>query len=55
MRNFKIVLLGSGGVGKTSLARQFVQKLFEERYVSKNFASVLVKRRDKMFKYHVTP
>ena len=30
MRSFKVVLMGAGGVGKTSLATQFVQESFAE-------------------------
>ncbi|CAF1135183.1 unnamed protein product [Rotaria sordida] len=32
MREYKIVILGSGGVGKSALTVQFVQGLFVERY-----------------------
>jgi len=32
-RVFKIVLLGDGGVGKTSLVRQYVHKKFEDKYL----------------------
>ncbi|CAF1095940.1 unnamed protein product [Rotaria sordida] len=32
MREYKIVVLGSGGVGKSALTVQFVQGLFVERY-----------------------
>nr|CAB3265430.1 ras-related protein Rap-1b [Phallusia mammillata] len=32
MRHFKVVLLGAGGVGKTSMTTQFVQDKFEENY-----------------------
>jgi Ras-related protein Rap-1A len=33
MRDYKIVVLGSGGVGKSALAVQFVEGRFVERYV----------------------
>jgi Ras-related protein Rap-1B len=32
MREYKIVVLGSGGVGKSALTVQFVQGLFVEKY-----------------------
>jgi GTPase SAR1 family protein len=32
MREYKIVVLGSGGVGKSALTVQFVQGLFVEEY-----------------------
>ncbi|KAF9403249.1 Ras- protein Rap-1b [Mortierella sp. AD011] len=32
MREYKLVVLGSGGVGKSALTVQFVQSLFVERY-----------------------
>lgn len=32
MKNYKIVILGSGGVGKSSLTLQFVENKFDERY-----------------------
>ncbi|CAK8673628.1 ras-related protein Rap-1b-like [Clavelina lepadiformis] len=32
MRHFKIVLMGAGGVGKTSMATQFVEQTFDETY-----------------------
>ncbi|KAL1916350.1 uncharacterized protein VTP21DRAFT_5967 [Calcarisporiella thermophila] len=32
MREYKIVVLGSGGVGKSALTVQFVQSIFVERY-----------------------
>lgn len=30
----KVVMLGSWGVGKTSVVRQFVQQIFDEKYLS---------------------
>lgn len=32
MREYKIVVLGSGGVGKSALTVQFVQGIFVEKY-----------------------
>lgn len=32
MREYKIVVLGSGGVGKSALTVQFVQEIFVEKY-----------------------
>ena len=32
MREYKLVVLGSGGVGKSALTVQFVQGIFVERY-----------------------
>lgn len=32
MREYKIVILGSGGVGKSALTVQFVQGIFVEKY-----------------------
>ncbi|XP_077972510.1 ras-related protein Rap-2b-like [Styela clava] len=32
MKQFKIVLMGSGGVGKTSITTQFTRQYFEEHY-----------------------
>ena len=32
MREYKIVVLGSGGVGKSALTVQFVQGIFIEKY-----------------------
>ncbi|CAG8813240.1 15929_t:CDS:2, partial [Racocetra persica] len=32
MREYKLVVLGSGGVGKSALTVQFVQSMFIERY-----------------------
>ncbi|KAG0002627.1 Ras- protein Rap-1b [Entomortierella chlamydospora] len=32
MREYKLVVLGSGGVGKSALTVQFVQSVFVERY-----------------------
>jgi GTPase SAR1 family protein len=32
MREYKIVVIGSGGVGKSALTVQFVQGLFVEKY-----------------------
>jgi len=32
MSNYKIVILGSGGVGKSSLTIQFVENKFDEKY-----------------------
>uniref|UniRef100_H2ZEY9 Small monomeric GTPase n=1 Tax=Ciona savignyi TaxID=51511 RepID=H2ZEY9_CIOSA len=32
MRHFKIILMGAGGVGKTSMTTQFVTEKFEETY-----------------------
>lgn len=30
----KVVLLGEGAVGKTSLVRQFVEQKFDDRYIT---------------------
>ena len=32
MREYKLVVLGSGGVGKSALTVQFVQGIFVEKY-----------------------
>ncbi|VDL91872.1 unnamed protein product [Schistocephalus solidus] len=32
MREYKLVVLGSGGVGKSALTVQFVQNIFVEKY-----------------------
>ena len=32
MKDYKIVVLGSGGVGKSALTVQFVQNIFVEKY-----------------------
>lgn len=32
--SFKLVLLGNGGTGKTSLVRKYVRNIFEEKYVN---------------------
>lgn len=32
MREYKLVVLGSGGVGKSALTVQFVQGIFAEKY-----------------------
>ena len=32
MQEYKIVMLGSGGVGKSALTMQFVQGIFVEKY-----------------------
>ncbi|CAO3645292.1 unnamed protein product [Mucor hiemalis] len=32
MREYKLVVLGSGGVGKSALTVQFVQSIFVEKY-----------------------
>ena len=32
MKEYKIVVLGSGGVGKSALTVQFVQNIFVEKY-----------------------
>lgn len=31
MRNLKLVMMGAGGVGKTSMTTQFVRETFDER------------------------
>jgi Ras-related protein Rab-21 len=42
--NFKVVLLGEGSVGKTSLVTRYVQNTFNERHVTTIQASFLTKR-----------
>lgn len=50
MREYKIVILGSGGVGKSALTVQFVQVIFIIRYstrllfvlLSANYNSVII-------------
>jgi len=42
----KVVLLGASGVGKTSLVRQFVESLFDERYLTTIGVKVDKKRID---------
>ena len=32
VKNYKIVLLGAGNVGKTALVTQFVKEIFVEKY-----------------------
>ncbi|CAJ0756204.1 20160_t:CDS:2, partial [Entrophospora sp. SA101] len=32
MKDYKLVVLGSGGVGKSAFTVQFVQSMFVERY-----------------------
>ncbi len=41
--NFKVVLAGPWGVGKTSLVRKFVEKKFEQDYLPTIGASVMIK------------
>ena len=36
MRNLKIVMMGAGGVGKTSMTTQFVKEVFDERLVQRS-------------------
>jgi small GTP-binding protein len=40
---FKIILIGSGGVGKTSLVRKYVEKAFTENYLPTIGANVMEK------------
>src|SRR4030042_6925069 len=42
-RKYKILLLGSGNVGKTSLVRNFVEKRFSEDYLPSIGANLFVK------------
>ncbi len=41
--NFKIILIGPGGVGKTSLVRKYVEKAFSENYLPTIGANVMQK------------
>ena len=36
MREFKVAMLGSGGVGKSTLTVQFCQQIFVERYAHRH-------------------
>ena len=46
---FKLVILGEGGVGKSSLVRNFAEKHFEEDYLPTLGANVLVKELNLLF------
>ena len=41
--NFKIAVIGSSGVGKTSLINQFISKKFERDYISTIGVNILIK------------
>ena len=40
---FKLILLGDGGVGKTSLVRQFVENKFDQDYISTIGVNIMTK------------
>lgn len=42
MREFKVVVLGSGGVGKSALTVQFVSGCFIEKYAPNTYLSIFL-------------
>lgn len=47
-RTFKIVMLGDGAVGKTSLVRRFVEKMFDDQYITTIGTNVKKKKLDEL-------